>query len=280
MTGEGADELFAGYPYFGASAGRGRHHGVRQQLADWSRLLLSRQFATGFLSIPRAADIAALNRLFGSAPHLGQRALFYARFVRAHLSRDFLHYFSPVGALQTLAEDLRSAEAEPMTLTNVDRYLALKYDLPAYILNFLADRQEMAHSIEGRVPFLDDKVVEFASGLGEEALIGEWSGKKLIRRAFADRLPARTLASRKKIFFAPPRAADEILRSEWARHLLSREVTEAVGIFSWKRLLSLRMILNMAPARWGAGAALRSLLILIVSLHALHDLFVVGGSRS
>ena len=280
MTGEGADELFAGYPYFGANAARERQHGVLRQLVDWSRFLWSRQFGTGFLSIPRAADLAALTRLFGCAPHLGQRALFYARFVHAHLSRDFRRYFSPVGALQSLAADLRSAEGEPMTLTNVDRFLALKYDLPAYILNFLADRQEMAHSIEGRVPFLDDKVFEFASALGEEALIGAWGGKKLIRRAFADRLPPQTLASRKKIFFAPPRAADEILRSEWARHLLSRQVTEAVGIFSWKRLLSLRTILNAAPPRWGAGAALRSLLILIVSVHGLNDLFITGESRN
>ena len=211
---------------------------------------------------------------------MGQRALFYARFIRAHLSRDFRRYFSPVGALQRLAEDLRSHQGEPMTLTNVDRYLALKYDLPAYILNFLADRQEMAHSIEGRVPFLDDKVFEFASALGEQALIGAWGGKQLIRRAFAERLPLKTLATRKKIFFAPPRAADEILRSEWAHHLLSREVTEAAGIFDWKRLLTLRAVLKMTPAASGGGAALRSLLILIVSVHGLQDLFVAGGSRS
>jgi len=280
MTGEGADELFAGYPYFGANAERGQRHGLVRQLADWSRLLWSRQFGTGFLSIPRPRDVAALNRLFGSAPHLGQRALFYARFIRAHLSRDFRRYFSPVGALQRLAEDLRSHQGEPMNLTNVDRYLALKYDLPAYILNFLADRQEMAHSIEGRVPFLDDKVFEFASALGEQALIGAWGGKQLIRRAFAERLPLKTLATRKKIFFAPPRAADEILRSEWAHHLLSREVTEAAGIFDWKRLLTLRAVLAMTPASSGGGAALRSLLILIVSVHGLQDLFVAGGSRS
>jgi hypothetical protein len=56
-------------------------------------------------------------------------------------------------------------------------------------------------------------------------------------------------------------------------------VTEAVGIFSWTRLLSLRMVLKLSSPRWGGGAALRSLLILIVSVHALHDLFVAGGSR-
>jgi hypothetical protein len=56
-------------------------------------------------------------------------------------------------------------------------------------------------------------------------------------------------------------------------------VTEAVGVFSWKRLLSLRAVLTVSSSRMGGGAALRSLLILIVSVHGLHDLFVAGGSR-
>jgi asparagine synthase (glutamine-hydrolysing) len=166
-----------------------------------------------------------------------------------------------------------------MTPTNADRFLALKYDLPAYILNFLADRQEMAHSIEGRVPFLDDNVVAFAAALRDEALIGQAAGKKLIRAAFATRLPAETLASKKKIFLAPPTAIDEILRSEWAHHLLSRAVTDVVGIFDWRKLTLLRTSAKIMPAHSGAGAAVRSLLTLIISLHALHDLFVLGRSR-
>jgi asparagine synthase (glutamine-hydrolysing) len=165
-----------------------------------------------------------------------------------------------------------------MTPTNVDRLLALKYDLPAYILNFLADREEMAHSIEGRVPFLDNEVVAFACKLGDEALMGEAAGKGLIRRAFAQRLPQQTLAKKKRLFLAPPAALDEILRSEWVPHLLSREVTDSVGVFEWKKLVWLKAASRIVPAHSGAGSAMRALLIFVISLHGLHDMFIMRRS--
>jgi asparagine synthase (glutamine-hydrolysing) len=166
-----------------------------------------------------------------------------------------------------------------MSPLNLDRFLALKYDLPAYLLNFLGDRQEMANSLEGRVPFLDDEVVAFAAGLPDDALSGPATGKKLIRDAFAKRLPPRTLISTKRILLTPPTAADEVLRAPWAQHLLSRAMTDAVGIFDWQKLRLLKTSLKIVPVQSGAGSAMRSLLILMVSVHALHDLFVLQGGR-
>jgi asparagine synthase (glutamine-hydrolysing) len=206
MTGEGADELFAGYGYFGANDGGRCQTGIHEKFVNWYRLFVSSEFVSGFLPIAREKDINRLRSLFGCAPYLALRALFYGRLIRPLLTDDFRHHFSPLGTLELVAEDLRSAKIKAMTPTNVDRFFALKYDLPAYILNFLADRQEMAHSIEGRVPFLDDDVVTFAAALPNEALIEEAAGKKLIRTAFATGLPAKTLTSKKKMFLAPPTA--------------------------------------------------------------------------
>ena len=277
MTGEGADELFAGYAYFGASDGATKRSDVRQQLTNWYRLLGSRAFASGFPVAPREKDLNRLRAVFGSAPYLGLRALFYSRMIRPFLNRDFIRHFSPLRALETISQDLHSIA--PMTATNLDRFLALKYDLPAYILNFLADREEMANSLEGRVPFLDDKVVAFAAGLREDVLVGMSAGKKLIRDALAERLPKETLASRKRVFLAPPTAVDHVLQSEWADDLLSKSVTAAVGVFDWRKLQLLRVAARVTPANSGAGGAIRSLLILIVSLHALHHLFILGRSH-
>jgi asparagine synthase (glutamine-hydrolysing) len=280
MTGEGADELFSGYTYFGAKNGTGAQSGIRQQIVNWRRLLGSREFASSFLSVPREKDSNRLRALFACTPHLGLRALFYGRFIRPFLSRDFLPYFSPLGALEQIRQNLEFTAAPAMTEMNVDRLLALRYDLPAYLLNFLGDREEMAHSIEGRVPFLDDNVVAFAAGLGDEALVGNAAGKRLVRTAFAERLPPQPLTSRKKIFLTPPSAVDQVLRSEWAHHLLSRTVSDAVGVFDWRKLELLRVAIKISPARSGAGHAVRSLMILIISLHALRDLFVVGRGRA
>ncbi len=280
MTGEGADELFAGYPYFDANEGLAEQPGFRAQFAHWFRLLGSSQAVLGFPSVVREKDINRLRPLFGCTPYLGLRTLLYSRLIRPLLNRDFRRYFSPLTALEVMGQDFRSHNVGTMSRTNVDRFLAIKYDLPAYILNFLADRQELAHSIEGRVPFLDDKVVAFASMLGDEALIGKAAGKKLIRRALAKRLPPETLGSQKRIFLAPPTAVDEILRSEWAHHLLSKAVTDAVGIFDWRKVMLLRASSKIMPLRSGAATAVRSVLILILSLHALYHLFIVGRSRS
>ena len=279
MTGEGADELFSGYTYFGAKNGTGTQSGIRQQIDNWRRLLGSREFASSFLAIAREKDCNRLRAMFDCTPHLGLRALFYGRLIRPFLNRDFLPYFSPLGALEQIRQDFEFTAVPAMTQMNVDRFLALRYDLPAYLLNFLGDRAEMAHSIEGRVPFLDDNVVAFAAGLCDEALDGKAAGKKLVRTAFAERLPPQALISRKRIFLTPASATDQVLHSEWARHLLSRTVTDAVGVFDWRKLELLRVATKITPARSGAGNALRSLLILIISLHALHALFVVGRGR-
>jgi asparagine synthase (glutamine-hydrolysing) len=280
MTGEGSDELFAGYDYFGTRIEASQRFGFTQQVANWYRMLRSDRIASGFLTVPREKDINRLKNIFACAPHLGLRTLFYGRWIRNLLSRDFLHHFSPLGTLELIKHEIGSNEIAAMTPTNLDRFLALRYDLPSYLLNFLGDRQEMAHSIEGRLPFLDEKVAEFAAALRRESLLGEAAGKKLIRTAFANRLPAETLASRKKIFLAPPAGTDQILRSDWAHHLLSRSVTETVGVFDWRKLNFLKMGLKMVPAHSGAGSAARSLITLVISLHALHHLFVAGNGRS
>ena len=278
MTGEGADELFAGYPYFGRNDVEPDHSKDRQSLANWWRLFGSSQLISGLLPMLRAKDVARLKSLFGCAPYLGVRSLFYGRLVRRLLNPEFRPCFSPIAALESVAKELLSVHEGAMTPTNVDRFLALKYDLPAYILNFLADREEMAHSIEGRVPFLDDKVVAFASNLGDEALVGKAAGKSLIRMAFAQRLPRETLAKRKQLFLAPPAAVGEILRSEWATDLLSKTVTDAVGVFDWRKLSWLQTASKVTPPHSGAGSAMRALLIFVISLHGLHHLFIAGRS--
>jgi asparagine synthase (glutamine-hydrolysing) len=280
MTGEGSDELFAGYDYFGMNIEASQRFGFQQKVANWYHMLRSDRIASGFLTVPREKDINRLKNLFACAPHLGLRTLFYGRWIRNLLSPDFLRYFSPLGTLELIRQEIGSNEIAAMTPTNLDRLLALRYDLPAYLLNFLGDRQEMAHSIEGRVPFLDEKVLEFAATLRQESLLGEAAGKKLIRIAFSKRLPPKTLTARKRIFLAPPAGTDQILRSDWARHLLSRPVTETVGVFDWRKLEFLRMCLKMVPAHSGAGSAARSLMILVISLHGLHHLFVDGKGRS
>ena len=194
MTGEGADELFAGYSYFGANYETGKQPDVRQRLLH--SLSGSDQSVSPLRRLPcDKQDLDRLRDLFGCTPHFALRATFLARQLYKDLGRDFLLYLSPLGALESIGEEVQCLGVRGMTATNINPFRRARYDLPAYILNFLADRQEMAHSIEGRVPFLDDNVVAFASMLPDEALVGHAAGKKLLRMAS---LPS---ACQKKLWF-------------------------------------------------------------------------------
>jgi len=120
MTGEGADELFAGYPYFSRNEAESDQSKDRQSLANWWRLFGSSQLISGLLPMVRPKDVARLRSLFGCAPYLGVRSLFYGRLVRRLLNPEFRPYFSPIATLESVAKELRSVNGEAMTPTNVD----------------------------------------------------------------------------------------------------------------------------------------------------------------
>src|SRR5260370_7160608 len=67
------------------------------------------------------------------------------------------------------------------------------------------DQVSMGGSIDRRVPFLDHKLVEFAAGTPARHKIRSFSGKYLLRRAMANRLPAKVLQRNKKGFPTPIR---------------------------------------------------------------------------
>ena len=90
--------------------------------------------------------------------------------------------------------------------------------LPSYILNCLGDRAEMANSVEGRVPFLDHKLVEFACGLPSTLKVRDGQGKVLLREALGQSHPAYRAA--KKVFLSPAATLDlQNGKSPLARYL-------------------------------------------------------------
>ena len=96
----------------------------------------------------------------------------------------------------------------------IDRYGAVRgamaYDVLTYLpddLLAMSDRMSMAHALETRAPFLDQRVVEWAfamPGSAKLALVGgKPVGKRLLREAFCDRLPAEVFSRPKRGFEMP-----------------------------------------------------------------------------
>jgi asparagine synthase (glutamine-hydrolysing) len=89
---------------------------------------------------------------------------------------------------------------------NQSLYLWSKVVLPNYVLTFLGDRMEMAHSVEGRVPFLDHHVVELCRDLPVPQKIRGMIEKHVLREAARPILTATVYGRHKHPFMAPPAA--------------------------------------------------------------------------
>jgi asparagine synthase (glutamine-hydrolysing) len=85
-----------------------------------------------------------------------------------------------------------------------EQYLETAYLLPGYILSSQGDRVAMAHSVEGRFPFLDHRVIEFGARLPPRLKLRALREKHILREAAGRLLPA-TIANRPK---QPYRAPD------------------------------------------------------------------------
>lgn len=113
------------------------------------------------------------------------------------------------------------------------------YDMRGWLSNELlirADKITMAHSLEGRVPFLDHELVEFCLTIPSHFKLANGETKAVMRRVMKSSLPEKT-ASRKQHGFVVP-IGDWIRKdwSEWIQDLASDPHTRSRGIFDMSRL--------------------------------------------
>jgi asparagine synthase (glutamine-hydrolysing) len=222
LTGEGADELFGGYETYLADV-------LADRLAPLARVLRpaierlpssSRRVSLDYRAkrFARAADLPALER------HLGWKLIFSAsqreRLLAAH-DRDGA---DPYGIYRSRYAE--TAGAEPLArLQDLDRSVYLVDDLLVK-----TDRMSMAHSLEARVPYLDEVVAEFALALPRDQRVRGWTKKRLLRRAAASLLPADIVRGRKRGFSIPAAAWLRGPMAPFAREVLSPENLRRQGV--------------------------------------------------
>jgi asparagine synthase (glutamine-hydrolysing) len=222
----------------------------------------------------RATDYVEYDRvveLFGAYPYPALRALTLGRAARAVLSRECLRGIGDFDPLEQLARTWSSRRLACDDALSATQDFLFRTQLPSYILNCLGDRMEMANSVEGRLPFLDHKLAEFAFGLPRSLKVRDGQGKVLLREALGQSHPAYRAA--KKVFASPAATLDlRNGKSPLARYL-DRRVTEECGIFSPAML---RVLKHAQPLlRKGSNSRLlcEGLLTFAISVHALHELF-------
>jgi asparagine synthase (glutamine-hydrolysing) len=201
LTGEGSDELLAGYAKYPKAlvnwhAGGAYNvvpHPLRAWIADTvvPRLPqpMRRYASRSFVSMERTPEAMFFDN-FAAINLARQRELLSPRFANASLENVYgpsrQYYDAPNGHS-----------------TMLDRLLYA--DLKTYLVELLMkqDQMSMAASIESRVPFLDHQLVEFAAALPPRLKLRGFTTKWILRQAVRSILPAEIL-SRPKMGFPVP----------------------------------------------------------------------------
>jgi asparagine synthase (glutamine-hydrolysing) len=125
--------------------------------------------------------------------------------MRALLDESFLREFAGREPYQALLSGLDvHGQLRGRSAVHQSLYLWSKTMLPGYILTMLGDRMEMAHSIEGRVPFLDHHVVEAVRSQPVSLKIRGMTEKYVLREAVRDVITDTVYRRQKHPFMSPP----------------------------------------------------------------------------
>lgn len=184
LDGQGADELFGGYP--SALGWALRSQGV----GAMARGLFSRTERPSLMLAMEGGRIRA-PMLLVSAVRRRHTSPYVSAAVRETVAR-LPRLLPPVEGFRTpLARELLRQTFET-SLPDLLRY---------------ADRSSMAHSREVRLPFLDRRVAEFALSLPAEFIYRDGVTKAVLRKAVEGIVPPEVLARRDKVGFEPPEDA-------------------------------------------------------------------------
>lgn len=187
LDGQGADELFGGYPVFRAAR---------------LKALLRRGDVGASMALLRAAaphQRILLLQALGSAvpPSLGPalRRLVGKPLLPDWLDAGYFRHAAEPPRVIVDAEPLQRALIEAQTLTSLP--MLLRY----------ADRNAMAVSLENRTPYLTAELADFAASLPDELLVGgDGTMKLVLRQALRGLVPDAILDRRDKVGFATPEA--------------------------------------------------------------------------
>ncbi len=211
LTGEGADEILAGYSFFREDAltqesCTNTSSDIQQRLRQ---LHAANHLTSGvFNGEDPSANMSTVNAALGYTPTLLKAFTQMANIMQALRSSNFAVSETlagkNTGAFSRFLNSLNINQIVNRDVVNKSLYIHCKSILPNYILTILGDRSEMAHSIEGRVPFLDHRLVEFSAQVPAALKINGLTEKYLLRESVRDVIPESIYKRQKHPFMAPP----------------------------------------------------------------------------
>ncbi len=217
LSGDGADEAFGGYRKYQGELLAARYRalpGAMRCAAERFVALLPEGKGSRLLEASRRARRFLAH---AGADAAGRQAAWARNLTEAEL--DALLVAPAMGpTVESLVEELRAA-AQDDDPVNAMLVADIGLVLPGDML-VKADRATMAHALELRCPFLDHRVVEWAAAMPGPMKLARGQGKKILREAFADRLPSDA--------FRRPKRGFEIPIADWLTGPLAERVRQAI----------------------------------------------------
>lgn len=278
ITGEGSDEMLAGYNIFREA--KIRRFWASQPGSSIRPLLLKKLYP----DIPhlRNATTNILKMFFGYKLDDIDNP-FYSHLLRWNNSNHIKKHFSSelkdglkdYSPLSLLSGQLPKGFDTWDTLAK-SQWLETTIFMSGYLLSSQGDRMTMANSVEGRYPFLDYRVIEFCAGLPADYKLKGLNEKFLLKKLMENRIPESIIKRPKQPYRAP---ISSVFMSddapEYVKEMISDEYTKKVGIFNMETLMPLY---NKIEKTGTASEMENMVLAAVISTHLLHRQFIENNN--
>ena len=244
LTGEGSDELFAGYPAFRKDMFLYGLDNLPASLRkEWQASLeASNQLFRGAMLPREDFSSAAMNAVVGFTPSCLQNWLHCHDFAMPLINPQWRQQLADYDAGDAIAATFDKSQLDGRHPLDKAQYVWIKTMLEGQILTWGGDRVDMANSMEARPPFLDHHLARFATQVPPQLRIKGATEKYVLREAMKGLLPETLYKRQKFAFMAPPAHTD---KKKWRSMLglmheyANREKVEAAGLLDYQAIETL-----------------------------------------
>jgi asparagine synthase (glutamine-hydrolysing) len=279
LTGEGADEMFAGYDLFREA--KVRRFWARHPRSEVRPRLLERLYP--YLARSPVAQAAMAREFFGLGLEEHQRPGFghalrwrTTSALRRLFSADLRARLADHDPVSRFVASLPREHDDWSPLAR-DQYVELKTLLAGYILSSQGDRMLMAHSVEGRFPFLDANVASLAHALPDAYKLRVLDEKHVVKRAARGLVPDAIIDRKKQPYRAPDALAFAGAKApDWVGDVLSDDSIKSAGVFDPGAVARLRAkVLRDGHAQFSNADNMA--IVGVLSTQLLHRRFIRGA---
>jgi len=274
ITGEGSDEILGGYPHFRRDMllynQQGQDPDAINELMEW---LQEHNSVSRGLLLPdgEIGPLDGVKRILGYVPSWIETFSTRAVKMRRLLAPDFQAKHGRLEGTYCILDEVDVRDQ----LTGRDPlhqslYLWSKTVMVGYILTMLGDRMEMAHSIEGRVPFLDHKLVELIVSQPVNQKVRGMTEKYILREAVKDVITDTVYKRQKHPFLSPPATLhpDDTFNT-YVQEMLRGKTFASLPFFDQRQVIEL--LDRMPGMDVGARTANDQVLMQLVSMCVLQE---------